>query len=194
MRLKRADYQPGRYYHIYNRGAHRQSIFREYANYIFVLEKIKEYSQKFAITLIAYCLLPNHYHFLLRQDGEQPASLLPQRVFNSYTKAFNKRYEHSGTLFEGNFKAKLVRDDSYLLHLCRYIHANPMKHGLVDDLEDWSYSNYLEWVGLRNGKLVDRAFVVDFFPELGQYRAFVMDYLVDRNVLPEGLDRYLYDD
>jgi len=80
MRLKREEYQPGHFYHIYNRGVHRHSIFREPENYLYVLGKMKKYARELAVTLIAYCLLPNHYHFLLRQDGERPASLLPQRV------------------------------------------------------------------------------------------------------------------
>lgn len=194
MRLKRTDYQPGHYYHIYNRGAHRESIFREADNYLFVLGKIKEYSRKFAVAIVAYCLLPNHFHFLLRQDGEHPAGLLPQRVFNSYVKAYNKRYGHSGTLFEGNFKPKPVTNENYLLHLCRYIHANPVKHGLVQSLDDWPYSNYSEWVGVRPGTLVDQAFINDFFPNRAQYAEFVTDYLRNRKVLPDELGQYLYDD
>ena len=194
MRLKRSDYQPGHYYHIYNRGAHRLSIFREPDNYLFVLGKMKYFAQKLAITIIAYCLLPNHYHFLLRQDGNHPASLLPQRVYNSYVKAYNKRYQHSGTLFEGNFKPKPVCNNNYLLHLCRYIHANPVKHGLVRRLEDWPYSNYQEWIGVRSGTLVDRDFVQDFFLESQQYVEFVEDYLRDRTILPEELKGYFYDD
>ncbi len=194
MRLQRKDYQNGRYYHIYNRGAHRQSIFREKRNYLFVLKNMQKYMRELAITVVAYCLLPNHYHFLLRQDGDNAAIMLPQYVFNSYSKAYNKSYDHSGTLFEGTAKPKLVGNDQYLLHLCRYIHANPVKHGLVQRLDEWPYSNYPEWTGERAGTLVDRAFVNDFFPNQGQYAEFVTDYLRDRTVLPSGLDVYLYDD
>ena len=193
MRLRQTDYQIGHYYHIFNRGTHRESIFLETDNYLFVLQKMKKYVRELNITVVAYCLLPNHYHFLLRQDGEQPASLLPQRVFNSYVKAFNKRYNHSGTLFEGHFKPKPVENDPYLLHLCRYIHANPVKHGLVRSLDEWPYSNYCEWLGIRSGTLVDYAFVDDFFPNRADYAKFVADYLLDRNVLPPEMRDYLID-
>ena len=64
--------------------------------------------------MIVYCLMPNHYHFLVRQNGENAAGLLPQRVFNSYTKAYNKRYKHSGTIFEGRYKAIPVEQEPYL--------------------------------------------------------------------------------
>ncbi len=102
---------------------------------------MKAYCRSLRLTLIAYCLLPNHYHYLIRQDGEHAAGLLPQRVFNSYSKAYNKRYGHSGTLFEGNYRVILVEQEAHLLHLSRYIHANPVIHGLVVDVANWPYSN-----------------------------------------------------
>jgi len=190
MPTKRPEYLPGHYYHFYNRGAHRISIFREDDNYLFVLRKVKEYCRSLALTPIAYCLMPNHYHFLIRQDGENWAGLLPQRVFNSYSKAYNKRYEHSGTLFEGNYRVILVENEVHLLHLCRYIHANPVKHGLVADLAEWPYSNYLEWIGERDGTLVDRDFVREHFASPQSYREFVLDYLIGRK-LPKELETYL---
>jgi len=179
MPSKRSEYVPGHYYHIYNRGAHHVSIFREEDNYLFVLRKMK-----------TYCLLPNHYHFLIRQEGDHPAGLLPQRVFNSYSKAYNKRYEHSGTLFEGNYQVKSVEQDGYLLHLCRYIHANPVIHGLVEGVADWPYCNYLEWIGEREGTLVDRDFVQAHFPTADGYRTFVSEYLAERK-LPQEMETYL---
>lgn len=85
--------------------------------------------------MIAYCLMPNHYHFLVRQEGEYPGGLLPQRIFNGYTKAYNKLYEHSGTLFERRYQVKQVESESHLLHLCRYIHANPIRDGRLAALK-----------------------------------------------------------
>jgi REP element-mobilizing transposase RayT len=133
MPYPRPEYLPGLFYHFYNRGASHSTIFKEPQNYLFVLRKIKHYSQVFQLKPIAYCLMPNHYHILVRQDGAYSAGLLPQRVFNSYSKAYNKLYGHSGTLFEDNYKVKTVLKNSHLLHLCRYIHANPVKDGMVAD-------------------------------------------------------------
>ncbi len=176
----------GHYYHLYNRGARQVTIFREETNYLFVLLRMKKYMRKLQITIIAYCLMPNHYHFLVRQDGDVKAGLLPQRIFNSYSKAYNNLYDHSGTLFEGRFKAKPVTTDRYLRHLCRYIHANPVKDGVVQYLEEWPYSNYLEWIGLRQGSLVDREFIADMFASVAAYEEFVRDYLLTRQ-LPDEL-------
>ena len=129
--------------------------------------------------------MPNHYHLLIRQDGEQGAGLLPQHIFNSYSKAFNNRYDHAGTLFEGRFKAALIETDSHLLHLCRYIHANPAKDGMVETVEQWPCSNYLEWVGIRGRKLVDREFIDDHFGSVGEYEVFVEEYLRERVIIVE---------
>jgi hypothetical protein len=106
-------------------------------------------------------------------------------VFNSYSKAYNKRYGHSGTLFEGPYRVKLIFHNAHLLHLCRYIHANPVKDGLVSEPGDWPYSNYLEWIGQRDGTLVDRHFVQAHFNPPIRYVEFVMDYLRTRKLLPE---------
>lgn len=99
-----------------------------------------------------------------------------QAVFNSYTKAFNSMYNRSGTLFEERFKAIHIDKDSYLLHIYRYIHRNPIDAGLVDHLEDWPYSNYPEWIGKRPGTLIDNDFVKENFSHSGEYERFVLDY------------------
>jgi hypothetical protein len=116
-----------------------------------------------------------------------------QRVFNSYTKAFNKRYHRRGTLFEGPYRAVHVDWEGYLLHVCRYIHANPVKHGWVDDLVRWPYSNYHEWTGARNGTLVDRVFVQEQFGTGAAYARFVQEYLDGLARLPQGIEAYLID-
>jgi len=182
-------WQPGGFYHLHNRGAHRQTLFREPANYLFVLHNPKKYCRELHLSMIAYCLLPNHYHFLIRQNEEHPAGLLCQRLFNSYSKAYNKMYSHSGTLFESRYHARALQNDPNLFHLCRYIHANPVKHGLVECPEDWPYSNYLEWIGERGGGLVDREFIAGHFPDPRGYAAFVADFLSSRQ-MPESL-KYL---
>lgn len=185
-------WQKGMYYHIYNRGMGKSPIFREESNYLFVIGKMKDVCRANQLSMIAYCLEPNHYHFFIRQEGEHPAGNLPQYVFNSYTKAYNKKYEHSGTLFEGRFRAKVIQTSSHLLHLCRYIHGNPVKDGLVANPADWLYSNYLEWIGERKGTLVDHVFVKEQFGSAEEYKKFLFEYLKSRQ-LPEDVVNLLKD-
>ena len=184
----RVEYVKGHFYHFFNRGAHRVSIFREYENYLLVLESVKRYGGELAITVIAYCLLPNHFHLFVRQDGTSRASLLPQRVFNRYSKAYNRRFEHSGTLFEGPVKVKEVATKEHLTRLCPYIHANPVLHGIVDDVRAWPFSNYLEWIQDRPGTLVDRQFVDSHFGSPDAYEALVAEYLEGRRRLTDPAD------
>jgi REP element-mobilizing transposase RayT len=172
---KRNPFVRGGYYHIYNRGAGRQPIFCEARNYLYVLRLLKKVTRECCVTVVAYCLLPNHYHWLLRQDGETPVGKVPARVFGSYTQAFNRAYERSGTLFEGPYKALAVDTDSYFVNLCSYIHLNAVHHGLVDAPDAWPYSNYLEWIDKRPGKLVDRNLVREHFATPQAYENCVRD-------------------
>lgn len=188
---RRSDtFIPSGYYHIYNRGANRNLIFFNEKDFLRCLGLIKQYARRYQISVIAYCLLSNHYHFLLRQDGDAPVSKFIGSIFNSYVQSLNKRLERSGTLFEGRFKHRRVNDEPYLLNICRYIHANPVLHGIVDDPAMWQFSNYLEWIEQRPGELVDRAFVNGYFDSPAAYERYVLDYLRERE-LPQLLAEYL---
>jgi len=189
MSVKRPDFTPGCYYHIFNRGANRQAIFKEKSNYLFVIQNLKKYANALSLSVIAYCLMPKHYHLLVRQDGDFPIGLLPQRVFNSYTKAYNQSYDHAGTLFESRFKIKLIDEDSYLVYLCKYIHLNPVKASLVAKPEEWIFSNYQEFIGMRQGKLFDQEFFDEYFDNTEDYFTFVNEESIDLK-MPEGFKQY----
>lgn len=182
----------GQYYHIYNRGAGKAKIFFNDRNYQYLLRLVKEYYQKHGATIIAYCLMPNHYHFLIRQELGEPLSKFMQVLFNSYVQALNIQQGRTGTLFEGRFKHKRVDTWEYLVILCRYIHRNPVKAGLVKKPEDWVYSNYREWVGLRDGALVDREFVQEHFSSAEEYVKFAND-VEDEKKSYEKIQKYLFD-
>ncbi len=193
MPRRKNKFTTGHTYHIYNRGANRERIFFSKDNYLYFLKLLKKYSRKYQIAIIAYCLMPNHYHFLLRQDGETAVSRFIGVLFNAYAQALNRQTGRSGALFEGRFKDVHVDNDAYLLHLCRYIHGNPVKAGLVLAPEEWPYSNYLEWIGERPGKLVDHDFVDGFFPNRQDYREFLLDYLRGLDDLPPDIKQYLFE-
>ncbi len=192
MASRKTIFQKNEYYHIYNRGANSIKIFRSEENYYYLLRLIKKYFNNFNISIIAYCLMPNHYHFLLRQDSDLSISQFIQALFNSYTKAFNKMYGRSGTLFEGAFKSIHIYSQEYLTYLCRYIHRNPIEADtpLVNKLQDWKFSNYPEWLNLRNGTLVDKKFIKDMFEDNQSYRKFVEEYTPPPK-LQEKLGKYL---
>jgi putative transposase len=115
-------------------------------------------------------------------------------TFISYVQALNKELKRSGPLFDGRYKHVLVDREEYILHLCRYIHLNSVKAGLVSKPEDWPFSNYLEWINRQSGTLKDETFIKERFPISGEYEEFVNecqlgeetrlligDYLLDWN-------------
>lgn len=177
MARRKIAFLPNQYYHVFNRGAHRLEIFRSAGDYRYLLGKIKQQALICDISVIAYFLMPNHFHFLLRQNGDVAIS--------HFMQAFLK-YNHSGTLFEGNFKAILVDNTDFLLHICRYIHRNPLQAGLVNHPSEWKFSNFLEWVGIRSGELVDKEFVSTNFGSPIEYQEFVLS-----DIPPEGIDKSL---
>jgi hypothetical protein len=97
--------------------------------------------------------------------------------FNAYVQAVNRQQSRQGILFEGRFKHVFVDKEEYLVHICSYIHLNPVKAGLVKNPEDWLYSNYLEWIGERGGEIIDQNFVIEWFDNPEEYRKFVMEGL-----------------
>jgi hypothetical protein len=137
----------------------------------------------------------------LASAASRQVSLAMQKFGISYTKAINKRFARVGALFQGQFHlylrykcrhGKPVQNYEHLLSLCVYIHANPVKDGLAARPEDWEYSNYPDWIGLRPGTLVNRDFIQEHFGAPAEYKSLVIDYLRTR-LLPEGVGTYLQD-
>ena len=153
----------GQYYHIYNRGVNYQPIFFNRGNWVFFLRRLRENLVDGAAEVIAYCLMLNHYHFLMRVQTEDFGKNVMQPFTVSYTKAINKQQGRVGPLFQGPFQAKIVKEDRYLLHLSRYIHLNPVSAGLVKNPADWEFSSYQEYTGLRAGTLPKTDLVLNYF-------------------------------
>ena len=202
MPRRTIPFLPDQYYHFHNRGNNRQAVFFKRDNYLYFLRGVQKYLCE-QMDVLAYCLMPTHYHILGRvkqQTSEvsetsevsvsRGVSLAMQKFGISYTKAINKRFSRVGALFQGQFQGKPVTTYAHLLNLCVYIHANPVKDGLVALPEDWEYSNYLEWMGMRNGKLVNREFIAENFGSLEEYRELVMEYVRTR-YMPDEFWEYL---
>jgi putative transposase len=178
----------GEYYHIYNRGNNRQPIFFERENQVFFLRRVRERLMgdrgpagepdsrspraRVFCSIVAYCLMPNHYHLLVCPTDDEFSRHM-QGFSGSYTKAINKRHDRVGALFQGPFQALHVDRNEYLVHLSRYIHLNPVEAGLVKQAQNWEFSSYPEYAGLRQGTLPRPDVVLSQFPSRDAYRRFV---------------------
>ena len=131
MPYRKGGFAHGEIYHLYNRGVDGKPIFASPENYLYLLRKVRALRDEQSVAVLAYCLMPNHYHFVLRQEGEVPLSSFAQRLFQTYTQAYNRQQGRRGPLFEGRFRHVHVDGDAYAIHLCRYVHLNPVAAGLV---------------------------------------------------------------
>ena len=180
------------YYHIYNRGVNRGEIFFCEENYLYLLRFIRKNLHRYNIKIVAYCLMPNHYHLALIPSSDNTLNLFMKSVFGSYVQGVNKQQKRLGPLFQGRFRHTLVDKDEYLVHFARYIHLNPVMAGLSETPQEWGYSNYLDVIGLRAGTLKDQTLVPDRFPDGEAYQQFVDEYLHTRKQI-QGLEKYLLD-
>lgn len=131
------------YYHIYNRGVEKRSIFQEAKDYERFLLGLEEFNtpdpihiatlsnnearpRKKLIDVICFCLMPNHYHLIIKQAVDGGITQFMHKLGTGYAMYFNKKWGRKGILFEGKFKAKIIQSDEYLIHLSRYIHLNPL--------------------------------------------------------------------
>jgi len=190
MRDRYLQFAPDCYYHLYNRGANRTSIFLDDDDYQSFLTRLTKYTALHGTQIVAYCLMPNHFHLLALQCTEASSGLAVQLTCNGYAQHFNRRHQHSGTLFQGRFQRILVDSDEYLRLLCRYIHLNPVKDGFALRPELWPYSNYAEWIGVRHTSVVDRAWIDSLFGSPSAYRDFVAAW-PQRQQMPSPLRDYL---
>ena len=155
---RKFKFAPGEYYHIYSRGVDKRNIFLEdldkdrFIKLIYACNSEKpvvfKTIQRLPLEEIdrgetivdtgAYCLMPNHFHFLMREKKESGISAFLEKILTAYSKYFNKKYNRTGRLFESNFKAQHANDDNYLKYLFAYIHLNPVKN-IEPKLEDNIY-------------------------------------------------------
>jgi putative transposase len=132
---------PGAWYHVMNRGRRGEEIFTERNDYRLFIELLQESAELFNIKIAAYCLMPNHYHLLLHTpDGNLSRGM--RQINGIYAQRFNRVHRYDGQLFRGRYKSILVEVDSYLLQLVRYIHKNPLRAGICDELNNYEWSSH----------------------------------------------------
>lgn len=191
-------FRPGCYYHVYNRGNNKQVIFHnhdDYGNFLkrtkVVLGLLQSYTfpnirlqpvPSDAFTVLAYCLMPNHFHFLIRQNTDVGIDRLLSRVCTSYAKYYNRRYGAVGHLFQDTFKARVVDSDEYLKYLSAYIHNNP------ENPLDWDYSSLKDYLGIRQGALPSTSLILDYFAQDRElYKSFILAFAKPQEAFIEHL-------
>lgn len=194
-------------YHVINRGVASQPVFLSQRDYQRALEAILYYQyqkphlrysfflrlpvqqrQDFLnklklkgeclIEIIAYCLMPNHLHLLLKQCRENGISFFMSNFANSYTRYFNTKQKRKGHLFQGKFKAVRVETDQQLIHLSRYIHLNPYSSYLIktlDELESYPHSSFPEYLHLQKEAYCNKEIILTYFKGSNSYKKFVFD-------------------
>ena len=194
-------------YHVFNRGVERRTVFTnrkelERAKQLIkfyrhkdipirfsqvmnqpeeiknkILEKLYRTNQQ--VDIISYCLMPNHFHFILKQNTENGVARFISNFTNAYTKYFNTKHKRIGPLFQGIFKALIVETDKQLIHLSRYIHLNPVSSSIIkeDQLTIYPYSSLMEYLLLSNDEISKTDVVLSMFKTSEKYRDFVINQL-----------------
>lgn len=203
-------YSENTFYHVYNRGVEGRDIFEDEKDYKVFLNFTKRYLTRVGqnevqprwrtdvvdkLQLIAYCLMPNHFHLLIKQITVNGMTLFMRALMNSYVKYFNQKYSRVGGLFQGIFKAAIIDSEPYLLHLTRYIHLNPLdeKAATLSSLNNY-YCSYGEYIGKRNTKWLHPEEILAMFgskliglSSLSSYKDFVEKYRGSSAEILEGL-------
>lgn len=183
-------------YHVFNRGVEKRNIFLDnqgyniFLYYLFVYIvplnevllrypdlPIRLYKKNLSseVDVLAYCLMPNHFHLLLQQKSIDGVSKLLKRLTNAYTLYFNNKYQRVGGLVQGRFKAVQMETDEQLLHVSRYIHLNPLAAEMTENLESYRWSSFPDYINNRNGKVCNKKVITSFFSSPGTYETFIMD-------------------
>ena len=194
----------GETYHIFNRGVEKRNIFLDRRDYKRFLDTAVYYqdhdpqgkprfsfrfrglkkterpkSSERLVDLVSFVLMPNHFHFLLKQRSDGGIIDFIRRVSDSYTRYFNTRYSRTGHLLSGPYKAVRIESEGQLLHTSRYIHLNPLVAGMTDNLRSYGWSSYPEYLGVQLGDrgLCSTELVLSFFsqPRGENYERFVQD-------------------
>lgn len=204
-------------YHIYNRGVEKRKIFVDEQDYEVFLYYLKSYLlplnkqinppyniknfQGFSlykeVKLIAYVLMPTHFHLMIKQLSEKGMIEFMKRLSNAYVRYFNDKYKRVGALFQGRYKAALIEKENHYLHLTRYIHLNPLELFNEDrqfsKLKEYEYSSYLDYVGKRNTSWLCKEEMLECFSKnkdqfgLRTYQEFVEEHFINSQETLENL-------
>lgn len=182
-------------YHVMMRGINRQTIFEDDQDKWRFLETVRRFKSISNYSIFAYCLMDNHVHLLLRESNESLSTAI-KRISSSYVYWYNEKYERSGHLFQGRFKAEVVEDAAYFLTVLRYIHQNPLKAGLTVDVFASAWTSVNEYIGQTH--MVDIDFGLNLFSTdrnqaISLYKAYMKE-LNDDQCLEDIVQARVSDD
>ncbi|MCF6307802.1 MAG: transposase [Flavobacteriaceae bacterium] len=171
-------FEIGNYYHIYNRGNNKDLIFIEEGNYYYFLQLMKKYLIPIA-DIYSYCLIPNHFHLILKikDKNELPDAFISLKtklhqpfsnMFNTYTKAINKRHNRRGSLFQEHLKRKPIKNEGYLRNLIIYVNTNPTKHG-IGDFSTYEFNSYKALISKKH-TLLKRDETIELFDDVKNFK------------------------
>jgi len=205
MPRRQVYFRVGEYYHIFNHSVGEMPIFKGARECTFFLEAMRFYLQlkpqtKFSIfrnspnsfpytlenkvvSIIDYCLMPNHFHLTLRQETEDGIVHFIQKLSSSFAHYYSIKYKKRGHVFEDKFKSVHLENTEQLLHLSRYIHLNPVTAYIVQRPEDYPYSSYNAFIGLSEVDFIDTLPILENFPSVQKYKEFVTDQIDYQKVL-----------
>ena len=172
------------YYHIVNRGVEQRVVFSEPADYEYFEALMCFYAKSYGIIIHNYCLMNNHYHLLI-EITQGNLSMFMRQLNMNYAIYFNKKHERTGHLWQGRFKSWYVTDEVYLYTLMRYIEQNPLKAGIVKQLEAYLYSSYAYFLSDTVPECLQKSWVVQ---NLQENKEAIRDFLsssVDATQLSE---------
>ena len=178
MTSEKRSWYEGATYHITARGNNRNDIFRDeedFKIYLIILEEALLYFNNYNYEIIAYCLMDNHVHLLLKTGVEPPWRFIA-RVHSIYARYFNKKYNYLGTLFQGRYSAEIIENDTYMLETSRYIHLNPVKARMVETPDEYKWCSYLIYVGEQEENFINSKIILNYFQyekRFKLYREFV---------------------
>src|SRR3989338_4654724 len=152
--MRKLTFVSDEYYHVYNRGTEKRLLFQEpkdYKKFLQIMNNLKRIYHrggppKKYVSVVAYCLNPNHFHLLVKQKEERGVSVFLHRLCTAYTMYFNQKYQRKGRLFQGTYKAKHINTDAYLLWVTTYINGNAQLHSLVEDAKAYPWCSYRSYI------------------------------------------------
>lgn len=184
--MKKMDYYIPLYqnniYHIYNRGNGNEKIFIKEKNYYYFLHQFEKYLSD-SLDTFAFCLIPNHFHLLVRIKDSNPELVSDKfrKFFISYSMAVNIQEKRKGNLFQRSFKRKIIEDEKYFYSAVYYIHANSVHHKLVIDLRQYPYCSFNELIG-NNRTILCRNETMEWF---GGKEKFIKYHIEMKNYFSE---------